>query len=234
MSIWQPHPILALTPWGPLTSHAVAFTIASVVAAVWLGIVSQRYLQRTFADGVEDVVVVFVGSLIVAHFGYLVTYPNEWTSTLQLLQIWEGGLVSFWGIAAGIGLLRLRVRKVRVQHRPLWWQTVVNSALLAWAIGRVGNFYMGEAEGVLVSFGRVPVPLIESAWCLLLLAFLPKAWKRRFWPAVVAYLVGRFIIDIWRDEFVWYGLRMGQWAVLLFLVLIGGAYAIRRRRSRTH
>jgi prolipoprotein diacylglyceryltransferase len=227
MSFLLPHPVLWETPLGPVTAHSLAFAMAALIASLLFAWQLKRRAGRSFVDTVEDAVVIFLSGLFGARIGYLLTYREEWESLVQLFTIWEGGLVSFWGIAAGLGAATWRARRLPQEQRPIWWREMTLAALLGWAIGRLGNYYMAESGGVasefwVATYGQVPVQLFEAAWVVVLWVVLRKAKiPAAFvpWLAVLFYLAGRFLIDFWRDEAIWAGLRNSQWAALILFIL---------------
>jgi prolipoprotein diacylglyceryltransferase len=237
MTLLEAHPILLQTPWGPLTAHGVFFALGGVVAAWSLASGLARVGIARFVDGVEHALLIFLAGLLAARLGYLITYMSEWTSVVQLFAIWQGGLVSFWGIVGGLGVAALRARRYRKAEQRIWWREVILAGLLGWAIGRLGNFYMGESGGVVATGwgafgGLVPIQLFESVWCLILWMAL-KFWvpsRSTVLSGVGGYLAGRFIIDIWRNEQSFWVLHMSQWAALLGLIVVIIVYATRRTR----
>jgi prolipoprotein diacylglyceryltransferase len=234
MSVLEPHPILWQSPLGPITAHGVFFAIAGVVAAWFFAKQLERAGICRFVEGVEAALLIYVVGLLGARLGYLLTYRSEWTSFGQLLAIWQGGLVSFWGMVAGFGYAWYRVRNLKPEQRTQWWLAFVLAGLLGWGVGRIGNYVMGDSYGVVSSvwatfYGRVPIQLFESVLCFGLFFVLLKQ-KEAAWFGVIGYLVGRLVIDMWRDELLVGPLHLSQWTSLILLLILIPLY-VRRNRS---
>ncbi|MCC2631468.1 MAG: prolipoprotein diacylglyceryl transferase, phosphatidylglycerol:prolipoprotein diacylglycerol, partial [Patescibacteria group bacterium] len=143
-----------------------------------------------------------------ARIGFFLTYPSTFESVLQVLSIWQGGLVSYWGMVAGIAIAFMLIKKERGE----WFDAFAVALMVGWAVGRLGNYYAGDSGGVeseffSVFYGQVPIQLFESALCLAVAGGAFRLWKKQSiapgmlaWYVLAAYCAGRFIIDAWRDE----------------------------------
>lgn len=234
MTLLEPHPIVFQSTFGTITAHGVFFALGAVVAAWFFAYQIRQAGMGRFVQGFESAVLIFVLGLFGARFGYLITYRAEWTSFGQLFAVWQGGLVSFWGIAAGFAAAWWLARHWSGEKRVTWWRTMVLAGLLGWGIGRLGNYYMSDSFGVLSShwsafYGRVPIQLLESLWCLLLF-FTLRRRADAAWLGVLGYIAGRFIIDTWRDELQLGPLHLSQWFAILALVILISVYVHRRAR----
>jgi phosphatidylglycerol:prolipoprotein diacylglycerol transferase len=173
---------------GPLVFHLYGFGLA--IAAYVGFLYARRRLQRTGFDvtpftryAVALVVSGLVGARlahIATNWGYYSGHPVRW------LELWQGGLASFGGLALAIPV------GLYLQRR--WWpgtslarfsDALVPALIAAWALGRVlGPQFMVNGGGHLTHqwFGlsyhgqsgkRVPVPLIQGVedgllWLVLL------------------------------------------------------------------
>ncbi|HSI20166.1 MAG TPA: prolipoprotein diacylglyceryl transferase family protein [Verrucomicrobiae bacterium] len=236
MTILDPHPVLALTRVGPITPHGVMFALGAVVAALWFGRQVARAGLFRFVEGVEKGVIIFIAGLFCARFGYLLTYRSEWVEMSQLFAVWQGGLVSFWGIVGGALVAWYSGRRFTAGQWVEWARAATLAALLGWAIGRIGNYYMGDSYGVpsqvwQAFYGRVPIQLFESLLCFALWFFLRRMeGMRAVWLAALGYFAGRLVIDTWRDEGVFGLLHVSQWVSLLVLLILAFSYVRTRPR----
>jgi prolipoprotein diacylglyceryltransferase len=234
MSILEPHPILFQTAWGPVTAHGFFFAVAAIVAAnIFARLLVKAGIGR-FVQGVEIAVLIFVIGLFGARLGYLISYRSEWSSFSQLFAVWQGGLVSFWGIAAGLIAALWGARNISGEYRTAYWRAVVLAGLAGWAIGRLGNYVIADSFGVLSApwhafYGRVPIQLFESLLCLCLFIVLYRNAKAA-WLGIIGYLLGRLLIDTWRDEALLGPLHVSQWTIILILIVIIPLYVRRNRR----
>lgn len=236
MTFLAPHPTFF---WG-ITAHSLAFLVAGLVAVVVVARTMQP-VGLSLADSAERVFSIFLAGLVAARIGYVMSYPSTWTDTVQVVRIWEGGLVSYWGMAAGLALAYWYARR-KPEQSARWWYAVVLAGLCAWAVGRWGNYYMAESQGVVstvwsVTYGRVPIQLFESLTCIVLAFWL---WRTSlpmdiaaYW-AITSYFITRFFIDSWRDESVLFGLHNSQWISLIATLLLVTNWYVRTRRTVSH
>jgi phosphatidylglycerol:prolipoprotein diacylglycerol transferase len=234
MNFLQTHPVFGHIGSFEITSHGVFFALGAVVATLFL--CSQvQVLGMDMQAVIDSVLIIFIVGLLAARLGYLLAYPDSWDSVGQLFAIWEGGLVSFTGIIGGLVAAYILSRRMDRGQRWLWFAHLVQAGLLAWSIGRLGNYYAGESGGVVsvvwsLTYGHVPIQLFESFGCFLLFVWLRYAHypsKRIVVNGLLGYLLVRFCVDFWRDEAV-VGLHVSQWAsVLLFIIVVVYARAKR-------
>jgi prolipoprotein diacylglyceryltransferase len=203
------HPIFWQLGGITIYAHAVFFVIGAEVAYLALGSLAARRNLPDESLGYWSAAV-FIAGLVGARIGYFALYPSQFQSIGQALSIWQGGLVSYWGMAAGLAVGWLLVRRQSSRERLIWFDLLCIVAMLGWALGRLGNYYAADSVGVTsqawnMFYGRVPIQLFESVLC----AGLGLAgWKlqKRWAPGglglvlMAGYLGGRFFIDFWRDE----------------------------------
>ena len=240
MGLLTAHPFLLIIGSFPITAHGLFFGAAAVVAIVvfeWLAVRAQLPVDRLY----ERALLIFVSGLIAARIGFFIVYPSAFQSVGQVLAIWQGGLVSYIGMAVGVGVAYLLFHKE--PKRLVWLDLLGLVSLLGWAIGRLGNYYAADSVGVLMVnspfYGRVPIQLMEAGWCLIAFFVLYDVYKKQrlapgdllLW-SFITYFAGRFVIDIWRDEGKWLGLHFSQWTSLgLLLVTVVIFYFIKNRRE---
>ncbi len=173
---------------GPLVFHLYGFGLA--IAAY----VAYSYARRRLARANLDVepFARFAGWLIVsgligARAAHVATNWGDYrTHVLDALQIWQGGLASFGGIAVALPVGLVLARRYWPETPLARFTDILVPALVAgWAIGRIlGPQFMYQGGGHLTHqwFGlhyagqvgkRVPVPLIQGAedgllWLILL------------------------------------------------------------------
>lgn len=226
-----PHPLLILGSHIVLRTHAVFFVIGAESAALFLS----SWLKKRGLSADEVPVAVFMAfvlGLVAARVGFFLSYPSQFQNLIQVLEIWKGGLVSYWGLAAGVSVLAFRLRHKISREKKIWWDGIVLSGLLGWGIGRLGNYYAADSVGVLSThwalfYGRVPIQLMESLLCLAAFFFFAhKKWQpgEVAWEGFITYFAGRAVIDTWRFEGVVAALHLSQWVSIVALVTIVIAY----------
>lgn len=229
-----PYPIIIKLGWFTLYSHGLFFGLGAILTAITFSAFARRW-ERVPRNVYWDLVVIFASSLIISRLGYFLVYPQDFQNLGQLVSIWKGGLVSYFGLVAGF-LLAIKIfRAYPGNNWKRWLDLFVVAALPGWAIGRIGNFLAGDSYGLVSEswrffYQRVPIQLLETAWCLLLFAlFYGRLRLARTYRGgsvagwvVISYLLGRFVIDYWRDEPEILGWQLSQIASLL----LAGVFAV--------
>ena len=226
MQLLEPHPVIMTFASAQLTAHGFFFAVGGLIATLFI-ILQRHKLNLSFNDALERCVMIFVGGIIGARLGYVIAYPTTWNSVWDIFAIWQGGLVSFTGILAGLGVAALYARKLDPEQKILWLRIIVHATLLGWFLGRFGNYYAAESGGVASTFwsatyGKVPIQLFESFGCLglfLWLQFTKFKPVEQIFLGIGGYLVLRFMVDFWRDE-AQLGLHVSQWVSLLGLIIL--------------
>lgn len=233
MFLLSPHPTIFTLGDFALTTHGFFFALGAAVGALYLMRQAKQFGAKS-SEVLEWVLWIFVIGLLAARVTYLFAYPSEWESVADLIAIWHGGLVSFGGLLAGYFTAKVVVRKLPREQRLAWYDAAGIALLLAWAIGRLGNYYAQESVGVVslfwhLTYDRIPIQLFELFGCLII-ALLLIRFKTHFKPgalahvALMSYLVLRFIVDIWRDEGSLFGLHISQYVSLLGMLIIAIYY----------
>lgn len=186
-------------------------------------------------------------SIIGARVYYVIFSPGEFTSFVQVLKIWEGGLAIYGGViggAIGVGLFCLIHKKNFLDVADV----AVCSLILGQAIGRIGCFFAGCCYGIEVtdpSLMKYPIAtqingvwhyatfFYESFWNLIVFAilmltlYLGKHIKERgviMSMYMILYGIGRAIIETYRGDSLYLGsIKVSQ---LLSIILIAVGVAI--------
>ncbi|MBD0293197.1 MAG: prolipoprotein diacylglyceryl transferase [Jiangellaceae bacterium] len=247
-----PSPPVAEWQVGPLPIRAYALCIiAGIVLALWIG--NRRWLARGGQPGeVVDVAVWAVPFGIVGARLYHVatdweTYFAAGGDPAKALQIWEGGLGIWGGIAFGVLGGWIAARRRGIPFPPLA-DALAPGIVLAQAVGRLGNWFNQELFGrptdlpwgLRIDAGKRPEQfadvetfhptfLYEALWCVLVALVLVWADRRfrmghgRVFALYVAiYTAGRAYIETFRIDparELW-GLRFNVWTSI---VLLAGA-----------
>lgn len=204
--------------------HSALFAIGALAA-----LAIYRYLtrtQRSSAAASVDLLLVFGGGLLGARFLWALWEGGQ--TPLSFLSFWDVGLISWGGIAVGalIAYWRLRVQPDAARLMA----ALLTAILVGWTIGRLGNFWQGDAFGVPLLGGlswwqgRVPIQIMEAGVTLILAIWLSgrlarPAIGRDLWWAALVYGVSRILIDSWRDlPALWWVFNGSQLAALALTV----------------
>jgi len=133
---------------GPLSVHTYGVMLA---IAFWLGIeLSARAARKYDIDETRIIdlgIVILISSVIGSRLLYVLTHLGDYeTDRLGVFRVWEGGLVFYGGLIAGIlfGILYLIRRKMPVLRVT---DLVAPQIALGIALARVGCFLNGCCFG---------------------------------------------------------------------------------------
>ncbi|MBI5573200.1 MAG: prolipoprotein diacylglyceryl transferase [Elusimicrobia bacterium] len=166
---------------------------------------------------------VFIFSLIGARFFYvLISWQEFADNPLDILKIWQGGLV-FWGGFLGGAITGIIFS---LKHKiPLWKLADVFAPALAigHALGRIGCFFAGCCYGRITDsflgvvfpenclaptgIKLIPTQILSSGLLFILFLILVIFWKRKkfdgqiFLTYTVLFSAGRFLIEFLRGDF---------------------------------
>ena len=132
----------------PIHGFGVMLFITFIVGVWFLGRLATKMGSKLPKDRVQDLVIVtFVGGLLGARITYMIQYD---VPLRQIVRIWEGGIVLYGGIIAGIGAFLafyyLFLKKAGVS---LWklGDAAGPTLALGIALGRVGCLLNGCCYG---------------------------------------------------------------------------------------
>lgn len=261
------HPILYQFPqsWPlvggfPIRSFSVMVLIGVLAAAWW---VNRRFHQEGLsAEGALDhllrntLILGFIG----ARLTYVAIHPEAYSSIIDLVAVWKGGIVSYGGFFGGALGAWFFARKRQIGFLQLG-DICVPALVLAQVFGRVGCLLVGDdhgspwdgpwavtfpsIEGGLIPPELVGVPLHPSQIYLSLmnlvifLALIPVYHRRSRYGQVMVmgmllYAIGRFSVEFTRGDDqargIYGALSTAQWWSLATAALALLAWFILRSR----
>ena len=256
---WHAYPTLDLGPIN-ISPHGIGIAVGYALGGMLMARRAERY--GISKDDVWNMLMrAVVGVIIGARLFYVVGHFDEyWPNVVDILKVWEGGVVFYGGVFGGIAAAYPYMRK----HALHFWQVMDAAAPgfpLGLIFGRIGDIVVGDHLGgpsdLPFAFrftsadvahpGANPACFVSGChqtalydlWNVVLL--LPVVlWLARK-PRPPGFLIMftatwygsvRFFVDFARDAETYWGLRGTQW-VSLALFLIGSAYLIRLARRGT-
>lgn len=183
---------------------------------------------------------VVVGVVVGARLFEVFWHPAYYLGDLvNFVKVWQGGMSFHGGFVGVIVAVWLYSKRKKLDF---WRIADILSlpAMLALAFGRVANFINGELWGRVfdgswcVNFRntgggdvcRHPSTLYGAAKRFMVAGWLYCLYVRDgftggflFWNFVLFEAVGRFIVDFYREDVLWWMLTIGQWFSLVMVVV---------------
>lgn len=255
---WHAYPSLDLGPIN-VSPHGIGIAVGYALGGALMARRAEKYgISR---DDVWNMLMrAVVGVIIGARLFYVVGHFDDYfPNVVDILKVWEGGVVFYGGVFGGIAAAYPYMRK----HSLKFWHVMDAAAPgfpLGLIFGRIGDIVVGDHLGgastlpfaFLFSPPDVAHPNANTAcfvsgchqtalydlWNVIVLLpiVLLIARRRRadgFLIMFTATWYGsvRFFVDFARDAQLYLGLRGTQW-VSLALFLMGSIYLIRLARRR--
>lgn len=232
------------------------FSVHIYSICILLGILVGYYVIISFAKkkGYEekDISDMFFYMIVFGIIGariYYCLFNYEYYSNLtSVFKVWEGGLAVHGGILFGLISIFIFCRRKKFDFLEIL-DIVVPGLIIGQAIGRWGNFFNGEAHGMVTTLSTlnsfylpdfiikgmhinghyyVPTFLIESLWCLIGFVIMIIIRNKKF--IHVGYLTGFYLIwygferffteGMRTDSLMFFDIKVAQ-IVSVFMILIG-------------
>lgn len=216
---------------------ALAFVSGSIVI-VNLALKKKIYYPELF----DHLILLCVAAIIGARLSYFLIYNYQFTHWYEFFYIWNGGMISFGGMA-GVLILAFFIFK-----KSIWqWLDIISLAFLSGLFfWRMGCFLTGDHpqiiyHGFLSINGEFPAILIESISGLVGFRIFNKLYKKTekfygllFWLVMIYYGLVRIFVDGFRIDPMLIGLRSGQITgiVIVLLGIIGIIYTRRTKNVK--
>ena len=166
---------------------------------------------------------------------------------LEIFAIWSGGLSFHGGLIGAILASYLFCKKNNIKLLKLADLAIV-PATLALSLGRIGNLLNSEIYGTITDVSwcfnfinaegcRHPYQIYSSLFhffsFLILLNFNKRENKEGFifWIGILLFGIGRFILDFFREDPLYYGLNLGHYFSII-LILISGYFLLRNYKTK--
>ena len=249
MWVYNLDPVLVHLGPVEIRWYGLVYVAGFFFAVWWLHYMAKKGQIELSSDDIWDMLFyLMIGVLIGSRLFEVFWEPGYYLSNpLRFLKIWEGGM-SFHG--GFVGIITATGWYCRKKKMNFWKIADAMSfpTLLALALGRVANFVNGELVGrvwggswcvvfpdydmqcrhpsILYAAGQ---RLVVAVW----LAWLTVRWEFRagfiFWNFVLLEGLGRFIIDFWREDTLYYGFTMGQIFSAMMVVVAVWMLVLRHR-----
>ena len=236
---------------GPITIYWYSFLIFLSILIGLLIVKKEVVKTKLDKDFIFDLIFYLIPVAIVgARIYYVIfNYSVFKDNFIDVFKIWEGGLAIYGAVIAGI-LFTIYYCKKKKQSILLTLDILAPCLVLGQAIGRWGNYFNGEAHGVVTSLSYlkslhipyfiikgmyingnyyIPTFLFESIWCFIvfiILIIVRNKLKYKKEGIIVClyfilYSLGRFFIEGLRTDSLYiFNFRVSQ-IVAIILIIIG-------------
>tara|TARA_Y100000310_G_C20699883_1_gene828723 strand:- start:515 stop:1297 length:783 start_codon:yes stop_codon:yes gene_type:complete len=221
--------------------YGLVYVFGALFSLWWLLYWQKKGFLKLTKDEVWDFVFYALLGVIVGSRLFMVFWePGTYlTNPLELLFLWKGGM-SFHGGFVGVivaGLLFCRKHKVSFLQMA---DLLSFPTMVAMALGRVANFFNGELIGRLFdgnwcvifpgeSECRHPSTLYAAAKRFAIAGWLYVLTIRQvtlgfntgfiFWNFMFFEGLGRFLLDFFREDILYFGLSTGQWMSSIMVIV---------------
>lgn len=183
-----------------------------------------------------------VSGLVGARLLYVIlNLPDFLQNPLDILKIWGGGLAFFGGLVAATIAGYIYARKNNLDFF-LFADLVVIPLVIGHIFGRIGDYLTGGHPGTIADLPwsifldnalRHPVVLYEIVGLLLILGivlFIRNHARKGelFLIYLMLYSVQRFVLDFFREEVSFYGLKSAQLVTLVLFIVAVATLIIRK------
>jgi phosphatidylglycerol---prolipoprotein diacylglyceryl transferase len=254
---WHAYPSIDLGPIN-LSPHGIGIAVGYAVGGSLMARRAERWgISR---DDVWNMLMrAVVGVIIGARIFYVVGHFGDyWPNVIDIVKVWQGGVVFYGGVFGGILFAYPYMRK----HNLAFWSVMDAAAPgfpLGLIFGRIGDLIVGDHLGGASTLPFAfkftsanvahpnPAPACFISGChqtalydlwnvIVLLPLVLLLDRKRRWPpgflimfTATWYGSVRFFVDFARDAQTYLGLRGTQW-VSLALFITGSIYLIRLAR----
>lgn len=242
------NPVLLNLGFAQIRWYGLVYVLGFLLSAWWLRWqVKKGLLKLNSKESWDLLFYLMLGVLIGSRLFEVFWEPQHYLSNpLNLLKIWQGGM-SFHGGLVGITVAAyLYCRKKSLNFWEIADLMSVPT-MFALALGRIANFVNGELVGTVwngswcVNYSKSPYligppqgcrhPSILYAAAYRFLIFGELLWLSLksftnrfkpgfiFWNFVLLEGMGRFIVDFYREDILYFGLSLGQWFSVVMIVV---------------
>ena len=236
---------------GPITIYWYSFLIFLSILIGLLIVKKEVVKTKLDKDFIFDLIFYLIPVAIVgARIYYVIfNYSVFKDNFIDVFKIWEGGLAIYGAVIAGI-LFTIYYCKKKKQSILLTLDILTPCLVLGQAIGRWGNYFNGEAHGVVTSLSYlkslhipdfiikgmyingnyyIPTFLFESILCFIVFIILIIVRNKLEYKKegiivclyFILYSLGRFFIEGLRTDSLYiFNFRVSQ-IVAIILIIIG-------------
>ncbi len=181
-------------------------------------------------------------------FEVLFWEPSYYLSNpLRILYLWQGGLSFHGGLAGAVLVVFIWCKMTKKITFLELGDALIIPAFIATGLGRIGNFINGELPGRVTSVSwcvnfsgvegcRHPQMIYSAIGRFLsaaILGFVGLKERKKgflFGLGLILFCIERMIVDVWREDMLYFGLTTGQWLSIPLLII--GLWLVFRKEKK--
>ncbi|AJF62830.1 MAG: Prolipoprotein diacylglyceryl transferase [archaeon GW2011_AR20] len=237
---WNFDPVLFSLGSLEIRYYGLFYVIGFIMAFLYLNNARKKQKIELSKDQVYDLIFYLIIGVILGSRIFEVLFWNPgyyFSNPKEIIAVWDGGMSFHGGLIGAILAGYLFCRKNKFSLAKLA-DLIVISATLALSLGRIGNLLNSEIYGRVADVSwcfnfqdvigcrhpyQIYMALMHFLSFLMLLNLNKKEHKNGsvFWTGVLFFGIGRFLLDFFREDILYYGLSLGQYfSIPLVLISI--------------
>jgi len=214
--------------------YSLVYILGFLLAAYFLK-KNKEKLRITEDDVSNFTIYLIIGVVLGARLFHTFVVDFEFYSKnlIEILKIWHGGMSFHGGLIGAMLATYYFSRKKKIEFGVLA-DILAIPAIFALALGRLANFANAELIGKVTNFNwcvnypnvercRHPSQIYSSIGRFMIFFYLIIINKKEFKPGFIFWnfvffeSIGRFIVDFYREDVLYFNLTLGQ---ILSVVLV--------------
>ena len=248
---WNFDPVLFSLGSLEIRYYGLFYVIGFIILFLYLNNARKKQMLELSKDQIYDLIFYLIIGVILGSRIFEILFWNfsyYFSNPLKIFAVWEGGMSFHGGLigAALSGYLFCRKNKFSLAKLA---DLIIIPATLALSLGRIGNLLNSEIYGRVTDVSwcfnfqdvigcrhpyQIYMALMHFLSFIILLNLNKKENKEGyiFWVGVLFFGIGRFVLDFFREDMLYYGLSLGQYFSIP-LILISCYMLLRNYKEKT-
>lgn len=218
--------------------YGLIYVLGFIIAFLYLNNARKKQKLELSKEQIYDLIFYLIIGVILGSriFEVLFWQPSYYFSNpSQIIAIWEGGMSFHGGLVGAVIAAYLFCKRNKFSLIKLADLTII-PATLALSLGRIGNLLNSELYGTITNVNwcfnfqdvqgcrhpyQIYMALMHFLSFIILLNLNKKEYKQGyvFWMGILFFGIGRFILDFFREDPLYYGLNLGQYFSIPLLLI---------------
>ena len=227
--------------------YGIIYVLGFILTFFYLDYQRKKQKLELSKDQIYDLILYsLIGVVFGARIFEILFWNPEYyfNNLLEIFAVWNGGMSFHGGLAGAIIAGYLFAKKNNINLLKIA-DLIIIPVTLSLALGRIGNLFNSEIYGTITNVSwcfnfentagcRHPYQIYASLFHLLSFLILLRLNKKEnkrgfvFWIGILLFGIGRFILDFFRDDQLYFGLNLGQYfsipLILISIYILSGNY----------